>query len=149
MSAQVTPHAAAMTLPAAGLGAVASGRSTPTKKSAAPAPSNAITGRSVRRSGSRSSNGPSNRTQRGAVVCRKIAFAAVVRVLAVTKRIMVAANATPTRSARGSKPRHAGISAANTVAAIPERSPAICQLDSKDSLIAVPPVEKSRAARAT
>ncbi len=31
---------------------------------------------------------------------------------------------------------------------MPERNPAICQLDIEESLIAVPPVEKSSAARA-
>ena len=74
-------------------------------------------------------------------------MAAVVRVLAVTKRISVMPKAVPTIQEEG---RHKwrqqpGRNSNKTTAARPDRKQAICQLDNEVSLIAVPPVENNSA----
>jgi hypothetical protein len=126
---------------------VAEGVSCPIKKSSIPIANSAIRARSLRRFGSPSSHGPSSSRYSGAEYCRKIAFAAVVSVFAVTKRTSVAPKATPTASEEGLHHlRQLGTSHQRRSAARPERKPAICQLERLLSLIAVPPVEKNKAA---
>ncbi len=80
-----------MALPRSGRGAVAATSREPRKTRTRPAVTVASSGRSRRRKGSSSSQGASSTTQSGAVDCRKIAAAAVVSLVAVTKQTSVAA----------------------------------------------------------
>ena len=77
-------------LPACGLGAVARARSPPRANSDMPTAKAAMKPMSERRMGSFSSQGPSSRMYKGAVDCRKMALAAVVKRVASTNRIRVA-----------------------------------------------------------
>ena len=77
---------------------------------------------------------------------RKIAFAAVVSLVAVTKEIIVAACAAPTAKTAADQRRRADGSATSSIAtANAARSVAICQLDSVHALMEAPPVEKRTA----
>lgn len=79
--------------------------------------------------------------------CRNIALADVVDRLAKTKRTSVAAYATPIEKLRHVQQRRAsGSNIQRLTAAIPDRNPAICQLDNEHDLMAAPPVEKRKAA---
>src|SRR3954452_12192240 len=76
-----------------------------------------------------------------------MAFAAVVRRLAITKVSRVAAYAAAAGAMRQDHPRRAsGIAASRTAAAIAERKPATCHDVSVTALMAAPPVENSTAA---
>ena len=78
-------------------------------------------------------------------------MAAVVRVLAVTKRISVMPKAVPTirEEGRHHHRQQPGSSSSRMTAARPDRKQAICQLDNEVSLIAVPPVENNSAVMRT
>ena len=80
-----------------------------------------------------------------------MALAAVVSVLAVTKRISVMPKAVPTirEDGRHHHRQQPGSSSNKTTAARPDRKQAICQLDNELSLIAVPPVANSNAVMRT
>jgi hypothetical protein len=75
------------------------------------------------------------------VDCRNIAFAEVVNRFARTKKMSVAAYAEPMKKLRHVQQRRAsGRKIQRATAAIPDRNPAICQLDNEQALIAAPPV---------
>jgi hypothetical protein len=68
-------------------------------------------------------------------------------VFAVTNKTNVAPKPTPTASEEGVHHLlQLGINHQRRSAARPERKPAICQLERPQSLTAVPPVEKKKAA---
>ena len=91
VKANVTELTAESRLPSTGFVAVARGGSTPTKKNAMPHSAAARNTRSLRRARSRSSRGPSTSTNTGLASSRNTALAAVVSLLAWTKRMVVAA----------------------------------------------------------
>ncbi len=67
--------------------------------------------------------------------------------MAMTKRMSVALRAAPTASGAGRHHRRQpGKTSQSTIAASPDRAPAICQADRSLSLITVPPVENKNAA---
>src|SRR6266481_6015966 len=147
VKAQVTAQIAASTLPNAGFGAVADGRSIPRKNSPSPAPMTAICMMSRRVACSPKSSGASSRMNSGLVDCRKIALAAVVCLFACTYSSVVAAYAKPTTMVRQLQPRRASGSRMRIVSiATPARQAASCQPPKLHHLMAAPPLENSTAA---
>ncbi len=148
VKAQVTAQIAASTLPNAGFGAVADGRSNPRKNSPNPAPMTAICMMSRRVACSPRSSGASRRMNSGLVDCRKIALAAVVCLFACTYSSVVAAYAKPTTMVRQLQPRRASGSRMRIVSiASAARHAASCQAPKLHHLMAAPPLENSTAAR--